>query len=159
MDTAVRVRPPPLSRRAKLKIFGIVAVYAVAIGFGVALFSGSIPGLAGQYTSNVKLNGHEYAVDSYWLPLPQFGNTSTPPKSVEFNNVSFTIWTTDWNDLHAGFVHGNGTELTGSTYSFVLSGIAAGTTNTSLYVSPDAAFGAGWTGEVIVQLLVEVPSA
>lgn len=145
-------RPLPSPRRA----LTIVAVYALAIGFGVALFTGNIPGLGGHITTNVKLYGHEYSTDEYYLPAPQPGNTSTSPTAVPFHNVTFWIWVTGWDSPFGTYVHINGTESNGSSYAFVLGGLNSNQSRVTLYVSPDAMFAAAWSGEFFVELLVEI---
>jgi hypothetical protein len=159
MTSSGAATPPPASARRRRRALAILAVYAVAIAFGVALFSGSIPGLGGHFTSNITLDGHPYYVDDYWMPLPPLGNTSSVPASADFQNVTFWFWTSGWNDLHASYVHGNGTELNGTTYSFLLANPESNASVSPLFLSPDAHFGAEWSGEFILQLLVEVPTA
>ncbi len=136
----------------------IVAVYAAAIGFGVALFSGSIPGLGGHFSTNVVLDGHEYYSDSYWIPGPVWGENSTSPAPVPFHNVTFWIWVTDWGSPYGSYVHGNVTESNGTSYAFILGGLPSSPSRTTLYVAPDGHFAAAWSGEFILQLLVEIPS-
>jgi hypothetical protein len=150
--------PPPPSARRKRKFLASLAVYAVALAFGLALFSGSLPGLPGHFTTNVRLNGHEYYTDGYFLPFPQLGNNSTPPVSVLFQNVTFWIWTTGWYDPHGSYVHGNGTELNRTTFSFLLGGQANNASRPMLFLAPDGRFGAAWSGGFFLELLVEIPS-
>jgi len=148
-------RPQP----KRLRVGATVAVYEVAIGFGIALFSGHIPGLGGHFTPNVILYGHEYFSEEYLLPVPPFGNNATPPASVSFHNVTFWLWITNWGSAYGTHVHGNGTEANGTSYSFVLAGLKTNQSSGMLYVSPDARFAAEWGGELFLQLLVEVPPA
>jgi len=137
----------------------IAAVYALAIGFGIALFSGSIPGLGGHVTDTVALDGHQYATYEYYIPPPIWGNNSTSPSSVLFDGITFWVWVTAWNPPFSGFLHGNGTEANGTAQPFVL-GWAEGSANRStLYLSPDDRFGAAWNGQSFLMLLVELPAS
>jgi len=147
---------PPLSPRGRRKVVVAVVVYALAIGFGVALFTGSLPGLGGHITSNVLLDGREYATSAYFLPFPMLGTNSTPARAVVFDNVTFWIWTTGWYDPHGSFVHGNGTAVGGSTYSFLLGGMANNASRPMLFVAPDQTFAVDWGGGAFLQLLVEL---
>jgi len=144
---------PPWSRK---KIVTVVAVYAVAIGFGVSLFTGSIPGLGGNLDAHVMLDGHAYYSDFYWLGFPSIGNNSTPPASLVFHNVTFWIWLTGWGLPQGSLVHGNGTELNGTSYSFQLGGLPSNPSRTDLFVSPDAKFATAWSGQLFLEVLVEV---
>ncbi|MCI4339099.1 MAG: hypothetical protein L3J68_02040 [Thermoplasmata archaeon] len=151
----LRSTPPPNRR----KIIGVVAVYAVALTFGAALFSGSIPGLGGHITSNVVIAGHDYYSESYSIPFPQLGNNSTSPAPVAFHNITFWLWETGWYSQYGSYVHGNGTEPGGTSYSFVLGGLASNVSRAVLYISPDDRFAVAWSGEFFLQLMVEIPSA
>jgi hypothetical protein len=135
-----------------------VAVYAVALGFGAALFSGSIPGLGGHISPNAEIDGKWYYSESYALPLPQLGNNSTVPVLVLFHNVTFWIWVSDYFSPYGTYVHGNGTELNGTSYPFVLGGLASNASRATVFVSPDAKFAVAWSGELFLQLMVEIPS-
>jgi hypothetical protein len=137
-------------------VVGVIAVYAVAIAFGVALFSGSIPGLPGHITSNVKLDGHEYYSELYWIGFPQAANNSTTPAPVHFHNVTFWVWLTGWDSPQGAYVHGNGTETNGTSFPFVLGGMLSNVSRATLYVSPDARFAAAWSGMFYLELMVEV---
>lgn len=144
---------PPLTRR---RAVAIVVVYGVLIGFVVALFSGVVPGLGGHITSDVTLNGHQYYPDYYYLPNPAFGNNTTSPLSVQFHNVTFWVWVSNWGGPYGALVHGNGTEANGTSYAFVLGGFEPNKVGTELFVSPDAQFAATWGGGNFLILLVEV---
>lgn len=137
-------------------MIGTVAAFAVAIAFGVVLFSGNFPGLGGHISSNVKLNGREYYSDLYFLPFPPLGNNTTSPTTVEFHDVSFQFWLSGWGSLAGSYVHGTGTEPNGTSYPFLLGGMASSANRTALYVSPDDEFAAAWSGEFTLQLMVEV---
>ena len=151
----LRPSGPPPSRR---KMVTVIVVYVVALLFGAALFSGSIPGLGGHITSNVRIDGHEYYSESYQIPFPQWGNNSTSPSPVAFHNVTFWLWVTGWYSQWGSYVHGNGTELNGTSYPFVLGGLASNVSRAQLYVAPDATFAVAWSGEFFLQLMVEIPS-
>jgi hypothetical protein len=142
-----------MTRRRKV---AIVAVYAVTIGFGVALFSGNLPGLGGTVSADYGLGGHEYYPDYYSIPTPTWGSNSTTPSSVLFHNVTFWVWVTNWGRAYGALVHGNGTEQNGTTYGFVLGGYEPDHTGTELFVSPDSKLAAIWDGSFILILLVEV---
>jgi hypothetical protein len=144
---------PPPSRRKKI---GTVAVYAVAIAFGVALFSGNFPGLGGHISTNVNLDGREYYSDVSFLPFPSLGNNTTSPTTVVFHSVTFVFWMTGWGSLVGSFVHGTGTEANGTSYAFLLGGMAGSANRTAIYVSPDDEFAAAWSGEFTLQLMVAV---
>jgi hypothetical protein len=145
-------RPLPKPRRT----LAIVAVYALAIGFGVALFSGHLPGFEGQITSNVNANGHTYAAESYYIPTPVWGENSTSPSEVVFHSLSFWIWVTNWGSPVGSYVHVNATETNGTSYALVLGGLLSSPNRTSVAFSPDQQFGAEWSGELFMQLLVEL---
>jgi hypothetical protein len=152
-DSAPLPPSQPLTRR---RVVSIVAVYAVCLAFGALLFSGNFPGIPGHFTSNVEINGREYYSTWYPLPFPTLGSNSTPPATVTFQNVTFWLWETGWGNPQGAFVHGNGTDLNGSSYSFLLGGPALNANRTTLFVSPDGTFGAYWNGQLFVELLVLV---
>ncbi len=135
------------------------SLFAAALVFGAALFSGSIPGLGGHFTSNVKLDGHEYYSEQYELPFPQIGNNSTSPAPVLFHNVTFWVWVTGWSSPQGSYVHGNGTEANGTAYPFLLGGLASNVSRVTVYVSPDGRFATAWSGEFFLELLVEIVAA
>jgi hypothetical protein len=151
-DSAPLPPPAPLT---STRVAAIVAVYVVAIGFGIALFTGNIPGLSGHYSSEVELNGHEYYFLPYLIPLPQLGNNSTSPNEIAFQGVTFWTWLTGWGSSQGGYVHGNGTEANGTSYPFVLGGLLSSPDRTTLYISPDSKFAVGWSGEFVLELMVE----
>jgi hypothetical protein len=144
--------PPPSTRR----LVGIAAVYALAIGFGVALFSGNIPGLPAHVSSFVTLNGHDYYPDEYDIPSPPLGSNISAPLPVSFHNVTFWVWVTNWGAPTGGYVHVNGTEANGSAYSCALHAEQLEQPGTTLYVSPDSRFAAAWNGGWFLELMVEV---
>ena len=152
-------RPPPTSRRV---LVAGGAVFAVALAFGAALFSGSIPGLGGPPSSDVQIGGHAYYSEFFDAPFPPWGNNTSAPSSVDFHNVTFWLWVTGWYRPDGTLVHGNGTELDGTTYSFVLGGVSDNGTRSELYLAPDERFAVGWSGEYFVQLevqlMVEIPT-
>ena len=151
-DRLPRTSAPPPSRRREA---ATIAVFAAAIAFGVALFSGSLPGLGmGVGPSTATLNGRQYYSEVYSLPFPDLGNNSTPPASVLFHNVTFWTWQTGWGSPLGRFVHGNGTEANGSSYAFLLGGMLSDANRTYLYVSPDGEFAVSWGGEYSLDLLV-----
>ncbi len=149
--------PRPLSRKERRKLLQAGLVYAVAIGFGIALFAGAVPGVPAPATVYVTVAGHSYFSYGYFLPLPQLGRNSTPPASVEFHNVTFWVWTSGWYDPRGSYVSGNGTEPNGTTYSFVLGGSPTNASRVTTFVAPGGEFAAGWTGGYFLDLLVEVP--
>ena len=146
---------PPLNRR---RAAGIVAAYAVAIAFGLLLFTGNFPGLPGHFSTETELEGHEYYTDWYPIPSPAFGSNSTPPTAVVFHNLTFWVWTTGWDSPQGSYVRGNGTEPNGTAYPFVLGGLPNNANHETLYVSPDSEFAASWIGSAqsFLELLVEV---
>jgi len=154
-------RGPPrrLSTREKWKAVGVVALFAVAISFGIALFSGSIPGLPASHSSTVTFDGRSYYYYGYFLPFPQLGTNSTPPASVVFHNVTFWVWITDWLGPHGTYVHGNGTEPNGTTYAFLLGESPTNGTRTMSFVAPDGSFATVWGGGYMLELLVEAPKS
>jgi hypothetical protein len=149
--------PPPTSSPPDTKTAVItVAAFAVAIAFGVILFTGNFPGLPGHFTSHVQLNGHQYYSDVYGIPLPAIGANSTTPSAFTFHNVTFSLWVTGWYSALSSCVHGNGTEPNETTYTFGLGECFDDLTGPSLYISPDGLFAASWNGGFFMQLLVEV---
>jgi hypothetical protein len=122
----------------------------------VLLFTGNFPGLPGQFTTDVQLDGHEYYSDSYEIPSPAIGNNTTSPSAVAFHNVTFWLWMTGWHSALGSYVHGNGTEANGTLYSFLLGGSSRNAMQTAVYISPDAKFAAAWSGGFFLELLVEV---
>jgi hypothetical protein len=148
-------RPPPKPRRVAM----VVAVYALAIGFGVALYTGSLPGLGGQFSTYTKYDGHEYYTDYVSVPEPSFGQNSTAPASLAFENVTFWYWVTGWGVWADTLVHGNGTEANGTTYAFALGNPSMNESHTTTFFSPDGHFGAWWDGGWALLLYVEIPSA
>jgi hypothetical protein len=152
--------PPsrPAARPNTRKIVGVIAVYAVALAFGAALFSGSIPGLGGHVSSNAQIEGHEYYQESYAVPVPVLGSNSTAPAAVVYHNVTFWLWVTGWDSAWGTYVHGNGTEPGGASYPFVLGGLASNASRAVLFLSPDAKFAVAWSGEFFLQLMVEIPT-
>ena len=143
----------------RLKV-GAVALVAMGV-FGAALFGGWIPGLHPTYSepATVEVHGLNYYWTQYYFPWPiPPANTSTPTGLV-FHNVSFEIWVTNWYGGGGGVVNGNGTEPNGTTYGFRLGGAVLGANASDLFVSPDSTFGAAWSGQPFVELLVRVPSA
>jgi hypothetical protein len=151
--------PKPLPSRRR--VVTIVAVYSLAIGFGVALFSGSIPGLGGHFPTTVSLYGHEYYPEWYSLPTPAFGSNSTAATSTAFHNVTFAIWVTNWGNLQMGsaFVHTRAVEANGTNLSFVLGGWGSDDFRGDVYVSPDRTVAAEWPGGYFLELLVAVAPA
>jgi hypothetical protein len=146
----------PRSRPTPRRIAFVVLVYAVAIGFGVALFSGHFPGLPGQFNSYIRIGGHEYNYDVYEIPFPVLGQNSTSPSPTTYLNVTFWLWVTGWYTPQTSYVHGNGTEANGTSYSFVLGELTSNESRVSLFVSPDSEFAVSWSGGFFMLLLVEI---
>lgn len=134
---------PMTPAQRRILVIGLI----VMLGFGVALFGGAIPGLRPSYTVSdvATLDGRPYYVGSTPLHGPVFGN-STPPWNVSFRNVTFDLWLTNWNSLHGGEVHGNGTESNGTRYGFVLGETLPNGTRTEFFLSPDRVFAVSWSG-------------
>jgi|HubBroStandDraft_1064217.scaffolds.fasta_scaffold06457_9 hypothetical protein len=139
------------------RVLTIVVVYALAIGFGVALFSGSIPGLGGHFSTNTRIGGHEYYTDEVYVPTPPFGQNVTSPSSVVFENFTFWFWLTGWGTWEETLLHGNGTAANGTSHPFVLGNGSLNTTRTDSYVSPDLRWAAAWDGGSFLGLYVEIP--
>jgi len=139
---------------------GALGFVAIAI-FGIALFGGFIPGLRPNYTepSTVDVRGLSYYWANYAFPWPYPPANTTAPSEVEFHNVTFHIWVTNWYSGTGGYVNGNGTERNGSVYTFRLGGSGLSANASTLYVSPDTEFGAAWDGQSFVELLVLASSA
>ncbi|HTW39330.1 MAG TPA: hypothetical protein VMF04_00480 [Thermoplasmata archaeon] len=152
--------PPRAIPRPKLKprrVVTIVVAYALAIGFGVALFTGSIPGLGGHFTTNSNIGGHEYYTDEVYVPTPTFGDRSTSPSSVVFHNVTFWFWLTGWGVWSQTLLHGNGTEANGTSSSFAVGNPSLNDSRTDVFLSPDLRWGAAWGGGWFLTLYVEIP--
>ena len=148
----------PFPLRLKL---GAIALAAMGV-FGVALFGGWIPGLHPNYAepTTIEVGGVSYYWTDFSIPWPLPPANSTAPSSVGFHNITFEVWVTDWYDLAGGgIVHGNGTEPNGTTYGFELGGAPLGSNASSIFVSPHHAFGAIWSGQTFVELLVRAPLA
>jgi len=134
---------PMTGVQAKALIVGLVVMAA----FGAALFGGAIPGLKPNYS------GEDVAVldgQRYYFTIVTVG-TAGPflnyslPQSFAFENVTFTLWLSNWDEFTGGLVHGNGSEPNGTVYSFLL-GDSSPATNGTLFVSPDREFGVYWPG-------------
>lgn len=158
MDDGGVPRPDPVWWRGRRKAVGSVVAFALAIGFGVALFSGHFPGLPGQIPTGVTLDGHQYSADTYYLGIPAIGSNRTLPSSVAVGNITFWVWTTGWYTWNGTWLHGNGTEPNGTTYSFVLGGTPSNPGRPTTFIAPGAAFAVTWGGGLFAQLLVEIPS-
>jgi hypothetical protein len=148
----------PMSRQAVgVLVVGLVVMVAI----GIALFGGFVPGIHPNLTAPavVTVQGHQYYTEPTPLHIPLFTNSSGP-WNVTFHNVTFELWVTNWYSATGGIVHGHGTELNGTTDSFVLGGPIPNGTRVSLYLSPDLEWGASWVGGVAggfsAQLLVKV---
>jgi hypothetical protein len=145
-------RPPNLRRGA-----AIVAVYALAIAFGVAIFSGHFPGV-GPVSPYATIDGRPYYVDYLAISQPKFGENATAPTNFTFHNVTFWTWVTGWGVWAQTVVHGNGTEPNGNYSAFALGGVAANASDGRWFVAPDADFAVGWTGGWFLQVYVEALS-
>lgn len=145
---------PMTATQAKVLLVGLV----VMGGFGIALFSGAIPGLKPNYAASniVVLNGTRYDTTTVSLPSPFFPQNQTLPQSFPFHNVTFELWLTNWWKLSGGQVHGNGTEENGTVYSFVLGESTSPPADTRLFVSPDRAFAVYWEGGLLAGTGVEL---
>lgn len=147
--------PRPVPLRVKVGAIGLVAIAA----FGVALFGGFIPGLHPNYAEprTIEVHGIPYFWAEYTLPWPYPPANSTAPTLVLFHNVTFAVWVTNWYGGQGGVVRGNGTEPNGTVYPFALGGAPLGANASTLFISPDAEFGAAWSGQAFVELLVRAP--
>ena len=147
---------PMSSAQVKVLIVGLL----VMGGFGAALFGGVIPGLKPNYAtpSITTLDGEPYYYTTVALNWPGALSNSTAPQPFAFHNVSFWLWVTNWGAPTGMFVHGNGTEPNGTTFSFVLGESVAPAGNATLYISPDHVFAVAYRGGVFagpwVQLMV-----
>jgi hypothetical protein len=137
-----------------LKI-GAIALVAMA-AFGIALFGGYIPGLRPNYSepATIEVRGLPYYWTEYHLSWPVPPATTTTPSVVTFHNITFALWLTNWYSGPGGIVNGNGTEPNGTVYAFNLTLASLGANSTSPFFSPDREFGAAWSGQVFVELLV-----
>jgi len=140
-------------RQAAILIAGLV----VMAGFGIALFGGAIPGLKPDYggPNILILDGERYYFTTVFLSVGFLANSSQP-ESFPFENVTFSLWTTQWNSFQGGLVHGNGTEANGTVYPFVLGSSSHPLVNTTLYVSPDREFAVYWPGGPLAGFWVRV---
>ena len=154
-----RASRPPGRIPLELKIGAIG--FVVIAAFGVALFGGFIPGLHPNYAEprTVEIHGIPYYWEDYDMPWPYPPANSTSPTALTFHNVTFAIWVTNWYGEQEGVVHGNGTEPNGTVFSFALGGGSLGANVSSEYISPDGEFGAAWSGQLFVELLVRAPLA
>ncbi len=143
----------PPSKRAALAT-GIALV--VAGTFGFLLFSGYLPGAKPDYTppTTVSVDGRPYYWSNYYFPWPLWPHNTTTPTNASLHNATFWVWVTGWYEAGGGFVHGNASEPNGSVVSFVLGGPSDTPDRATLYLSPDGAVGAMWTGAAYLQLLV-----
>lgn len=157
MDDGGAPRPDPAWWSGRRKRIGSIVAFAVALGFGVALFSGHFPGLPGQIPSDETLDGHDYLADTYYLGIPPLGSNRTAPTSVGFDNVTFWVWSTGWYTWNGTWLHGNGTESNGTTYSFLLGGTPSNPARPTSFIAPGGGFAVTWAGGLFAQLLVEVP--
>jgi hypothetical protein len=135
-------------------VVAIVAVYALAIGFGVALFTGSIPGLGGHYSDITEIGGRPYYTDTVYLPEPTFGSNSTAPSPATFEGVTFWLWVTGWGMWTQTLVHGNGTAANGTTYAFLLGDPTFNSSHSTSFLAPGGEFGVWWDGNWFVDLYV-----
>jgi hypothetical protein len=144
---------PMTGPQKRALVVGLVVMAAI----GIALFGGFIPGIKPNYSQPTidTIDGHSYYVEPVLLHYPILSNSSSP-WNVTFHNVSFQLEMTGWFYFTGGLVQGTGTEPNGTHYSFVL-GLLPNGSRPTLYISPDAVFGAGWAGSLSVLLLVEVP--
>ena len=135
----------PMTRtQVKVLIIGLV----VLGGIGVALFGGAIPGIKPNFSQiNVLIvDGVSYDFTLAYLSHASVASNSSSPEAFLFDNVTFQLWVSAWNQLTGGLVHGNGTEQNGTTYAFVLGQSSSPPVNTTLFISPDREFGAYWAG-------------
>lgn len=137
---------------------GALVLVAMAV-FGIALFGGLIPGLRPNYAepSTIVVQGQSYFWTDYSFPWPYPPANTSTPTAVMFHNVTFRIWVTNWYSAIGGVVRGNGTEPNGSNYAFRLGAAVLGPNASALFLSPDKAFGAAWSGQTFVELLVRAP--
>ncbi len=149
--------PPATPREKRITLIALV----IAIGFGVALFGGFIPGLKPNATApaTVLVDGHSYYWMDYYYPGPVWPLNYTTPSAVAFHNITFDIWVSSWYQLLTGYVHGNASEPNGTSFSFVLGGPANLPGRETLYLSPDEELGAAWNGQAFVVLLVLAPGS
>lgn len=144
--------------RAQVKVL-VVGLVAMGV-FGAALFGGLIPGLKPNYTmpATISLNGEPYYYTTVPLSWPALLNNTTVPQVFLFHNVSFWLWITNWGSPTGALVHGNGTELNGTEFGFVLGESISPTVNTTLFISPDHVFAVSYRGGLLagpwVQLMV-----
>jgi hypothetical protein len=149
---------PMTAAQAKVLIVGLVVMAA----FGAALFGGFIPGLKPNYSAPniLVLNGERFYFTTVFPATPFFPGNSTLPQSFTFHNVSFALWVSNWYSPNGGLVHGNGTELNGTVYSFVLGFSTIPPLNATQFISPDRVFAVSWPGGILggpgVRLMVHV---
>jgi len=147
---------PMTGTQLKALLIGLV----VMGGFGMALFSGVVPGFKPTWASPavISLDNGSYYHTTFDLttPLPLANSSSSPP--FVFHNVTFNLRVSNWYALTGGLVYGNGTEANGTAYPFVLGESPRPVVHTTLYFSPDGEFGVAWPGGLLggswVQLYV-----
>lgn len=130
-------------RQATVLVVGLV----IMAGFGIALFGGAIPGLKPNYGAPniLVLDGDRYYFTTVFLSVGFLANSSLPQSEL-FENVTFSLWVSQWNSFEGGLVHGNGTESNGTVYPFVLGSSTNPPENTTLFISPDRLFAVYWPG-------------
>lgn len=152
----------PMSKRQKIAlVIGLLVLGSI----GAALFGGAIPGIHPNFSAPVvvTLNGHRYYAEVIPLPLPFFPQNVTPAVNITFHNVTFELQLTDWYSLYGCSLVGHGTEMNGTTYSYVLGGAQAFPEHALTWISPDNEFGLWWLGglfgKLSAQLFVLVPGS
>jgi hypothetical protein len=137
----------------------LVVAFVACLCVGVVLFSGWVPGFRPNYTepATVVLQGHTYYWTDTGVPYPTPPVNQSQPVVTLFHNVTFHLWVTGWYETVQGLVHGNASLPNGTVYWFVLGGPAYEANRSTLYLSPDFAFGASWNGQLFIQLYALVP--
>jgi len=134
--------------RTQLRVLA-VGLLAMAI-VGVVVFGGFVPGVRPAPTpSTIEVNGQPYYFTVESLAPPALLENVSPPQQFVFHHVTFVLWIVNWYSVTGPELYGNGTELNGTTYSFVL-GIPGSTTGgTNQFLSPDLLFGVYWLGGLL----------
>jgi len=139
------------AREAKVTIVCLVVGGAI----GALLFGGYLPGLHPTFAPPkfLELDGQPYLWTPYVVPFPWLGN-HTLPVLVQFANVTFDVWVTNFVSFDNQTLAGNATLANGTVYSFALQERLDPVDRVTQYIAPGGAVAVNWTTISVAYLMV-----